>query len=86
MSAPWLSVVPLAVKQLLRHRVRTALTVLGIGTGMFLFAVVENMQRSVGAAVEIGADDATLVVFRENRFCPSTSRLPEYYSDEIARI
>ena len=86
MSRPWIAVVPLAVKQLVRHRIRTGLTVIGIGTGMFLFAVVENMQQSVGAAVELGAGDATLVVFRENRFCPSTSRLPEYYSDEIADI
>ena len=30
--------------------------------------------------------DSTLVVYRENRFCPSASRLPEHYSDEIRRI
>ena len=24
-----------------------------------------------------------MIVYRENRFCPSTSRLPEYYKEEI---
>ncbi len=81
-----INLVPLAVKQLVRHRVRTFLTLTGIAAGMFLFAVVENMQRSVSAATSVSASDATLVVFRENRFCPSTSRLPEYYGDEISRV
>ena len=26
------------------------------------------------------------MVYRENRFCPSTSRLPEYYLDEIRKV
>lgn len=81
-----INLVPLAVKQLIRHRVRTALTVIGIGAGMFLFSVVENMQRSVATATTQNANDANLVVFRANRFCPSTSRLPEYYGDEIRRL
>lgn len=81
-----INLAPLALKQLVRHRVRTSLTLVGIAAGMFLFAVVENMQRSVGAATTSTATDVTLVVFRENRFCPSTSRLPLYYGDEISRI
>ncbi len=81
-----LQLIPLAVKQCYRHRVRTLLTVIGIGAGMFLFSLVESMQTAVAAATEIGASDVTLVVYRENRYCPSTSRLPIYYEDEIKRI
>lgn len=81
-----LQLVPLAAKQCYRHRVRTLLTVIGIGAGMFLFALVESMQTAVAEATEIGAADITLVVYRENRYCPSTSRLPMYYEDEIKRI
>jgi putative ABC transport system permease protein len=76
----------LAIKQLLRHRLRTALTVLGVASGMFLFTSVETLQSSLGAATEETAADTTLVVYRENRFCPATSQLPEHYVDEIRRI
>ena len=78
--------VPLSVKQLVRHRVRTLLTVLGIAAGMFLYALIENMQAAVARSTSIEASDLTLVVYRENRYCPSTSRLPLYYEDEIRRI
>ncbi len=72
--------------QLTRHRVRSALTVLGVASGMFLFTSVETLQRSLGKATEATAADTTLVVYRENRYCPSTSRLPEHYADDIRRI
>lgn len=81
-----LNLVVLAAKQLFRHRIRTALAVAGIGAGMFLFALVESMQQAVSGATEQSASDVTLVVYRENRFCPSTSRLPIYYQDEIRKI
>jgi putative ABC transport system permease protein len=72
--------------QLVRHWVRSLLTVLGVASGMFLFTAVETLQRSLARATETTAADTTLVVYRQNRFCPSTSRLPEHYADEIRRI
>jgi putative ABC transport system permease protein len=80
------SLIPLAYKQLVRHRLRTILTVCGVAAGMFLFTAVETLQSSLAVATETTAADTTLVVYRENRFCPSTSRLPEHYADEIRRI
>jgi putative ABC transport system permease protein len=53
---------------------------------MFLFTAVETMQHSLSKVTKAGADDTTLVVYRENRFCPATSRLPEYYLPTIRRI
>lgn len=76
----------LAAKQLLRHRVRSLLTLLGVASGMFLYTTVQTMQRSLDKATRLRATDTTLVVYRENRFCPETSRLPEHYLAEIARI
>lgn len=76
----------LAAKQLARHRARTLLTLAGVATGMFLFATVETLQSSLRRATESGANDTTLVVYRENRFCPATSRLPEHYVETIRRI
>ena len=74
------------MKQLTRHRIRSLLTVFGVAMGMFLFATVETMQRSLREATEISSEDTTLVVYRENRFCPSTSRLPEHYESTIRKI
>ncbi len=80
------ALIALALKQLTRHRVRSLLTALGVAMGMFLFATVETMQRSLRDATEISADDTTLVVYRENRFCPATSRLPEHYESQIRKV
>jgi putative ABC transport system permease protein len=53
---------------------------------MFLFIMVESMRTGVKAATEITANDTTLVVYRENRYCPFSSRLPQYYQDRIEKI
>ena len=76
----------LAWKQVSRHRIRSLLTIAGVAAGMFLFTAVETMQASLRVATEDNADDTTLVVYRENRFCPATSRLPEHYQPDIERI
>jgi putative ABC transport system permease protein len=81
-----LKFIPLVWKQVVRHRTRTLLTVAGVATAMFLFTAVQAMQQGVGEATQTTAKDTTLVVYRENRFCPATSRLPEYYGDRIAKI
>ncbi|RYG33336.1 MAG: ABC transporter permease [Burkholderiales bacterium] len=81
-----LNLLRLSWTQLSRHRVRSLLTVLGVASGMFLFTAVETLQRSLSKSTEQTAADTTLVVYRQNRFCPSASRLPEHYADEIRRI
>lgn len=82
----WQHLVALAWKQIARHRVRSALTIVGVAAGMFLYTAVQSMQHSLKAVTESRADESTLVIYRENRFCPMTSRLPEHYLAEIARI
>jgi putative ABC transport system permease protein len=86
MPAKAIRLVLLAAKQLVRHPVRTSLTLLGVASGMFLFTTVQSMQTSLDRATRVRAADTTLVVYRENRFCPQTSRLPEYYENEIRAI
>ncbi|MDB4623859.1 ABC transporter permease [Akkermansiaceae bacterium] len=76
----------LALKNLTRNRLRSLLTILGVAAGMFLYASVQTMQHSLSSATESSAADTTLVVYRENRFCPSTSRLPEHYLPTIERM
>jgi len=78
--------VPLVLKQVFRHRVRSLLTLGGVTVAMFLFAVVQAMQAGVQAATVTNATDTTLVVYRKDRYCPFASRLPQSYLDRIARI
>ncbi|HWL92096.1 MAG TPA: ABC transporter permease [Phycisphaerae bacterium] len=77
---------PVVAKQVVRHRTRSLLTVAGVSVAMFLFIAVQSLQQGVRNATEVTAADQTLVVYRENRFCPATSRLPEFYGDRIAKI
>ncbi len=77
---------PYVFKQVVRHRVRSLLTVAGIGIAMFLFTAVQAMNRGVTAATTATANDTTLVVYREDRYCPATSQLPQDYQRRIEAV
>ena len=81
-----LKFVPLVLRQVLRNRVRTALTVGGIAVAMFLFTAVQAMHHGVELVTAEEAGDTELVVYRKDRFCPATSQLPEDYAATIARV
>lgn len=78
--------IPLILKQALRHRTRSLLTVAGVTVAMFLFSAVQAMQGGVRAATVRNATDTTLVVYRKDRYCPYSSRLPQGYAERIARL
>ena len=78
--------IPLIVKQVVRHRMRSLLTIAGVMVAMFLFVAVQAMQRGVTRATEENAADTTLVVYRKDRYCPFTSQLPDFYSRKIEAI
>lgn len=78
--------VPLVLKQVIRHRLRSLLTILGVTVAMFLFTAVRSMQAGVQAATVSNATDTTLVVYRKDRYCPFASRLPQSYFERIRRI
>lgn len=77
--------IPFVLKQVVRHPLRSMLTVGGVATAMFLFVAVQAMQRGVHLATVEEAEDNTLVVYRKDRFCPFTSRLPQHYLDQIEK-
>lgn len=78
--------VPYVLKQVVRHRVRSLLTIAGIGIAMFLFTAVQAMNRGVTEATSATANDTTLVVYREDRYCPATSLLPQDYLRRIESV
>lgn len=77
---------PLVFKQLWRHRTRSLLTISGVAIAMFLFIGVRTLQTGVEEATRVTASDTTLVVYRQNRFCPAASRIPEHYGPRIAKV
>ncbi|MEM1165989.1 MAG: FtsX-like permease family protein [Planctomycetota bacterium] len=77
---------PYVLKQVSRHRVRSLLTIMGIAIAMFLFTSVQAMNRGVTEATTETANDTTLVVYREDRYCPATSRLPQDYEPRIEGV
>ncbi|MFG0288746.1 MAG: ABC transporter permease [Rhodopirellula sp. JB044] len=74
------------LKTLWRHRTRTLLTVSGAAVAMFVFCFVGSVQEGLNRLTTGEDADRSLIVFQENRFCPTSSRLPEDYADKIKEI
>lgn len=77
---------PYVLKSLWRRQTRTLLTVSGSAVAIFVFSFVGALQEGLGRLEREKLADRSLVVFQANRFCPSTSRLPEDYAQKIARL
>lgn len=77
---------PYVLKTLWRHRGRTLLTVSGAAVALFVFCVVSSVQQGLHRLTEDESAQRTLIVFQENRFCPTSSRLPQDYSDRIRKV
>ena len=74
------------IKTLWRHRMRTFLTASGAAVAMFVFCFVGSVQEGLNR-LTTGADaNQSLIVFQENRFCPTSSRLPLDYANQIEKI
>lgn len=74
------------IKSLWRHRTRTILTVSGSAVAMFVFCFVASIQQGLERLTSGSEVDRRLIVFQENRFCPTSSRLPEDYARKIQKV
>jgi len=77
---------PYIWKGMIRHRTRTAMTVAGAAVGVFVFCSVGAVQQGLDRLTQGAAANQSLIVFQENRFCPTTSRLPQDYATTIAKL
>jgi putative ABC transport system permease protein len=82
----WTRTARLALRMLLRSRARAVLAILGIAVAVFLLCAERALHAGVREATEANDRDTRLIVYRANRFCPFTSRLPEHYTDAIREI
>lgn len=74
------------LKTLWRHRTRTFLTASGAAVAMFVFCFVGSVQEGLNRLTTGGDANLRLIVFQENRFCPTSSRLPLDYAEQIQEI
>lgn len=77
---------PYVFKSLWGHRARTILTVSGAAVAIFVFCCVRSVQEGLDRLTSDEDAQKTLIVFQENRFCPTSSRLPEDYARRIREI
>lgn len=77
---------PVVLKQVVRNRLRSGLTIGGVAVAMFLFCGIYAMQSGAESATAAGAAENTLVVYRKDRYCPYTSRMPQSHESRIAKI
>lgn len=77
---------PYLLKNLWRHRLRTLLTLSGAAVAIFVFAFVGSVQEGLRELTQSQLSDKRLIVFQANRFCPSTSKLPEDYARQIRTV
>ncbi len=73
-------------RNLRRRPLRTLLTIVGVGFAVMLLIGIEAFAAGMDEALQSGDKNRTLVVYRQNRYCPQTSFLPERYTREIATI
>lgn len=77
---------PYVLKSLWRHRARTLLTVSGAAVALCVYCFVGAVQEGLERLTQNEDANRTLIVFQENRFCPTSSRLPEDYADRIRKV
>ena len=76
----------LSLRMLSRNPLRAALAILGIAVAVFLLCVERAVHAGVQEATAANERDTRLIVYRANRFCPFTSRIPERYLEDILAI
>lgn len=77
---------PYLLKNLWRHRLRTLLTLSGAAVAIFVFVFVGSVQEGLNQLTQNQLSDQRLIVFQANRFCPSTSKLPEDYARQLRSL
>jgi putative ABC transport system permease protein len=76
----------LSLRMLGRNRLRAALAIMGISVAVFLLCAERAVHGGVSEATAANERDTRLIVYRANRFCPFTSKIPERYADDLIKI
>jgi len=81
-----LGMATVAWRGLRRRPMRSVMVLAGVAVAVFLFCTVDAMRSGVEHATHQSSSETALIVYRQNRFCPFTSQLPQNYENTIAKI
>jgi putative ABC transport system permease protein len=76
----------LIIRNLLRSRTRTLLTLAGIAVSMFIFAALLGLDGGVNRMLSESSGEDVLIVFERYKACPPYSNLPVHYRHEIEQL
>lgn len=76
----------LIIRNILRSKTRSLLTLTGISVSIFIFAALLSLDRGVAQMIEASGGEDTLVVFDRFAGCPPYSQLPVHYAEKIADL
>ena len=76
----------LILRNIVRNKVRTSLTMLGIAVSIFIFAALLSLDQGVRRMVDSTGSNNVLTVFERYKACPPTSRIPVHYADKMAEL
>lgn len=77
---------PYILKSLWRRPSRTVLTIVGTAAAIFVTTFVMALQEGLARLHADRRQERMLIAFQANRFCPSTSKLPQDYVQRVERI
>jgi putative ABC transport system permease protein len=77
---------PYILKSLWRRCTRTLLTLVGTAAAIFVATFVMALQEGLGRLHSSRQQERMLISFQANRFCPSTSKLPQDYAQRVLKI
>lgn len=76
----------LVLRNLVRSRTRTMLTLLGITVSMFIFAALLGLDGGVQRMLQNTSGEDKLIVFEKYKACPPYSNMPVHYKSVIEKL
>lgn len=76
----------LILRNVLRGKMRTLLTVLGVGVSIFIFAALLSLDQGVKGMIASTGGASVVTVFSRYAACAPYSKLPVHYADKITAL
>lgn len=76
----------LILRNALRGKVRSLLTVLGVGVSIFIFAALLSLDQGVKRMIANTGGERVVTVFSRYAACAPYSKLPGHYAEKIAAL
>ena len=76
----------LILRNIMRGKIRTLLTVLGVSVSIFIFAALLSLDQGVKRMISSTGGERVITVFSRYAACAPYSKLPAHYADKIVTL